>query len=232
MDGNGRWAEKKGLPRSEGHRAGADVVKMVVRACIQKKIRIVSLFAFGNENWARPQNEVNGLMDLFLETLGSVLEELHDNGVKLQFIGDRSQLLPQLQEQMGIAETLMQDNQALICNVLMNYSGKWDIVQATKALAARVARGEMVLDAIDEASFEQSLSTHPLPNPDLLIRTSGEQRISNCFLWQLAYAEMYFSRVCWPEFSLQEFERALDFFDSRERRFGKTSDQLTEDVHV
>lgn len=232
MDGNGRWAEKNGLPRSEGHRAGTEVVKMVVRTCVQKKIDIVSLFAFGSENWARPTNEVDGLMDLFLETLGSGLEELHDNGVKLQFIGDRSQLLPQLQEQMRIAETLMQDNHALICNVLINYSGKWDIVQATKTLAGRLARGEMSVEAIDETCFQQFLSTHPLPNPDLLIRTSGEQRISNCFLWQLAYTEMYFSSVCWPEFSRQEFERALDFFHSRERRFGKTSGQVTEDTHV
>jgi undecaprenyl diphosphate synthase len=222
MDGNGRWAKNRGLSRSEGHREGVNVVKSVIKVCLQKKIGVLSLFAFSSENWSRPANEVDFLMELFIHALGTEIEELHQHGVCLRFTGDRSQLSPSLCKAMQNAEALTGNNQQLILNVAMSYGGRWDIVQASKALAQLVAEGDLLIEEIDDLKFASLLNTHGLPDPDLFIRTSGEQRISNFFLWQLAYAELYFSELLWPDFSSVEFERALTAFSLRQRRYGRT----------
>ena len=232
MDGNGRWAQQRGLPRHEGHLAGVDATKRIVKACVDKKIPILSVWAFGSENWARPAAEVDFLMQLFLQALGREMDELHERGVRICFTGYRDALLPALQELMHQSEKLTLNNDQLIFNIVMNYGGKWDIVQATKKLAGRVAAGTLSLDDINEDSFRQELSIPNLPDPDLFIRTSGEQRLSNFFLWQLAYTELYFSQVNWPDFTATEFDQALASFNSRERRFGQTSVQLIEKNNV
>lgn len=232
MDGNGRWAESQGLPRSEGHRAGVDVVKTMVKTCLAKKIPVLSVWAFGRENWARPVAEVDFLMQLFVEALKRELDELHENGVRLRFTGSRVELSAVLCEQMQWAEEKTYHNTALTLNVVMNYGGKWDIVEAAKTFAEQVARGTVQWSDLTESRFETLLATSDLPDPDLFIRTSGEQRLSNFFLWQLAYAELYFTEVAWPEFSITEFEKALHSFATRERRYGKTSQQCMDVNHV
>ena len=232
MDGNGRWAESRGLSRSEGHGAGVDVVKSIVKGCVEKKIKILSIWAFGSENWARPEKEVNFLMQLFVKALSIEMEELHQSGVLVRFTGNRTQLAPALCEQMQHAEQLTANNTRLTLNVVINYGGKWDIVHATKALATKVANGLISVDQIDEKSFSDELSIHDLPNPDLFIRTGGELRLSNFFLWQLAYTELYFSDVFWPDFTVEELDKALICFNARERRYGKTSKQLAENNYV
>lgn len=221
MDGNGRWAESRGLERMEGHRAGVEAVKPVVEHCLKNEISVLSLFAFSSENWARPQQEVDFLMHLFLQSIQEETKKLHEQGIRIRFIGDRSRLSSDLCGEMQQAETLTTNNQKLMLNFVLNYGGKWDIVQAAKMLASRVANGEVLLDDINESLFAQLLDTAQLPDPDLFIRTSGEQRISNFFLWQLAYTELYFCQVNWPDFSVDEFEKALDFFCMRKRRYGQ-----------
>ncbi|WP_131793529.1 isoprenyl transferase [Legionella brunensis] len=232
MDGNGRWAQSRGLLRVEGHRAGVEAVKTVIRCCLQAQIPVLSLFAFSSENWSRPENEVEFLMQLFMEALGHEVQELHQHGICLHFTGDRAGLSQKLQEQMLAAERLTTDNERLILNVVVNYGGKWDIVQATRNIALRVRDGELGVDAINESLLAQALSTHSLPDPDLFIRTSGEQRISNFFLWQLAYTELYFTDIHWPDFTAEEFKKALKSYSQRERRYGKTSQQLNKAKHV
>lgn len=232
MDGNGRWAESRGLPRSDGHCAGVDVVKTVVRACVEKHISVLSVWAFGSENWARPETEVSFLMQLFVQALTREITELHQNGVRLRFTGNRAQLMPALQEEMRAAEVLTADNPQLTLNVVINYGGKWDVVQAAKTLASQVLDGSLLVEQIDENRFAQQLNPGDLPDPDLFIRTGGEQRLSNFFLWQLAYTELYFSDLYWPDFSIDEFENALLWFQLRERRYGRTSKQLVEKQNV
>lgn len=232
MDGNGRWAENRGLPRFEGHRTGVGVVKTIVQCCLQKNIAVLSLFAFSSENWARPAAEVHFLMELFIASLQHELPELHANGVSLRFSGDRSPLSSALCREMDSAEKQTARNSRLILNVAVNYGGKWDIVQAAKKLAACVAQGKMTLDQIDETAFANGLSTYGLVDPDLFIRTSGEQRISNFFLWQLSFTEFYFTDVPWPDFNEREFEKALNAYHQRERRYGQTSQQLREKPYV
>ncbi|WP_115304981.1 MULTISPECIES: isoprenyl transferase [Legionella] len=232
MDGNGRWAESRGLLRVEGHRAGVEAVKTVIRCCLESQIPILSLFAFSSENWSRPENEVEFLMQLFIEALNHEVQELHQHGIQLKFTGDRGALSAALCEQMHAAEKLTENNERLTLNIVVNYGGKWDIVQATKAIAKKVCAGELMLDAIDEMALAEELSTQGLQDPDLFIRTSGEQRISNFFLWQLAYTELYFTEVHWPDFNADEFQKALASFSRRERRYGKTSQQLKEPNHV
>ncbi len=227
MDGNGRWAQSRGLLRIKGHRAGADAVKSTIRCCLQHQIPILSLFAFSSENWSRPENEVAFLMQLFVEALEREVQGLHHHGISLRFTGDMSGLSQALQEQMQLAEELTKNNKQLILNIVVNYGGKWDLVQAVKKIAKKVDAG-LSVDAIDESLLSQSLSTFDLPDPDLFIRTGGEKRISNFFLWQLAYTELYFADVHWPDFSAEEFEKALASFSRRERRYGKTSQQLNE----
>lgn len=223
MDGNGRWAENRGLARIEGHKAGVESVKKMIRCCLEKKIPCLSLFAFSSENWSRPAEEVNFLMKLFLEALRNELAELNQHGIRMHFTGDRSLLSAVLQKQMHEAETLTRNNQQLILNVVVNYGGKWDIVTAAKKMTQAVVNGQLTLDEINEEAFAQFLDTDGLPEPDLFIRTSGELRISNFFLWQLAYTELYFTEVHWPDFNEHELSLALASFSKRKRRFGLVS---------
>lgn len=233
MDGNGRWAKALGLPRIAGHRAGVDAVKNIVKHCLQKNISTLSLFAFSRENWSRPVQEVDFLMNLFVESLEGELAGLHEHAIHVRFIGDRTQLPSALQTLMDSAEAQQQGVPKLTINVAVNYGGQWDIVQATKQLAQQVLQGEISVDSIDESVFSSALSTKHLPDPDLLIRTSGEQRISNFFLWQFAYTELYFCDVNWPDFTVDEFEQALACFSARERRYGCLTPQKNkEELHV
>lgn len=223
MDGNGRWAESRGLIRIEGHKAGVEAVKKMITCCLEKKIGCLSLFAFSSENWSRPVEEVNFLMGLFLEALQKELPELNEHGIRMRFTGDRSALSAQLQQQMMEAEALTANNKQLILNVVVNYGGKWDILAAAKKMAAAALTGELSLDDVTEARFADFLDTADLPDPDLFIRTSGELRISNFYLWQLAYTELYFTDVYWPDFDEQQLDLALDAFSKRNRRFGLVS---------
>jgi undecaprenyl diphosphate synthase len=226
MDGNGRWARSRGLPRAAGHRTSIKVVRRVVEDCIERKVRHLTLFAFSSENWRRPPDEVGMLMSLFLDALEREVADLHRNQVRLSFIGDRKLLGAELARRMQSAEELTADNQRLNLNVAMAYGGRWDIAQACRSLAADAAAGTLPAAGIDEAQVAGRLALAGIPDPDLLIRTGGEQRISNFLLWNLAYTELYFSDVLWPEFSAAHLDAAFEFFAQRERRFGKTSEQL------
>lgn len=223
MDGNGRWAKKRHLLRVEGHKAGIDAVKMVVEVCLEKKIPVLSLFAFSSENWARPESEVTFLMSLFINALEQEVKTLHEHGVALRFTGCRDLLPLGLRQQMQKAEELTQANTRLVLNIVVNYGGKWDIVQAVKRIITKVKENELKSESINESLVDQHLSMYGLPDPDLFIRTSGEQRISNFFLWQLAYTELYFTPVQWPDFTKEEFNKALVNFEQRERRYGQLS---------
>ncbi|OJX88081.1 MAG: di-trans,poly-cis-decaprenylcistransferase [Legionella sp. 40-6] len=221
MDGNGRWAESRGLPRFEGHKAGVSSVRKIIRGCISRDIRCLSLFAFSSENWARPKEEVGLLMELFVESLQKELPELHQRGIKLRFTGDRSILSPLLQQQMLEAEKTTESNEQLLLNIVVNYGGKWDLVCAAQKVTQEVLSGNLKIEDINENTFSQYLDTQGLPEPDLFIRTSGELRISNFFLWQLAYTELYFTEVHWPDFGEQELDLALIAYSKRKRRFGQ-----------
>lgn len=226
MDGNGRWAELRGLARIEGHKAGVESVKKMISCCLEKKIPCLSLFAFSSENWSRPPEEVNFLMELFINALKKELSELNQHGIKLQFTGDRNPLSVPLQKQMQEAESLTEHNKQLILNIVVNYGGKWDVLRAAKKMTEAVLQEQIALDEIDETSFAQFMDTKGLIDPDLFIRTSGELRISNFFLWQLAYTELYFTETHWPDFHEQELDLALAAFSKRNRRFGRVSSSL------
>ncbi len=226
MDGNGRWARKRHLPRHAGHREGVKAVRRVVEACKLKGVEALTLFAFSSENWRRPQQEVGLLMELFLHTLKKEVNRLDRNGVRLRFIGERSAFPAKLQDLMAAAEAQTAANQELTLTVAANYGGRWDIGQACRHLAARVAAGELQATDIDEDALAAELSLADLPEPDLFVRTGGEQRISNYLLWQLAYTELYFTDTLWPDFDAQAFEVALQSFSSRQRRFGRTGEQV------
>lgn len=220
MDGNGRWAKKNSLARTLGHRAGAKAVKRTVKAAIKYGVEVLTVYAFSTENWRRPKDEVTFLMDLFIKTLNSELSELADAGVKLEFIGDLSKLPNAVREKLLEAKEKTQDNETLTLVVAVNYGGRSEIVEAVKSLSQSVINGDMALDAIDEAAVNQHLALSELPEVDLLIRTSGEQRLSNFLLWQLAYSEFYFTDVHWPDFEEAHFKAALDEYYCRERRYG------------
>jgi undecaprenyl diphosphate synthase len=226
MDGNGRWARSRGLPRPAGHRASVKVVRKVVEECAKRKVSYLTLFAFSSENWRRPPDEVGMLMTLFLDALEREVADLHRNQVRLTFIGDRSLLGPELARRMSAAELLTAGNPGLRLIVAMAYGGRWDIVQACRSLAADAAAGNLTAADIDDAHLTRRLALAGIPDPDLLIRTGGEQRISNFLLWNLAYTELYFSDELWPEFSPAHLDAAFEFFTQRERRFGRTSGQL------
>ena len=226
MDGNGRWARRRHLPRHAGHREGVKAVRRVVEACKVKGIEALTLFAFSSENWRRPQQEVGLLMELFLHTLKKEVTRLDRNDVRLRFIGDRSAFPAKLQVLMNAAETQTAGNKDLNLTVAANYGGRWDIAQASRRLAERVAAGELQAADIDEDTLAGHLSLADLPEPDLFIRTGGEQRISNYLLWQLAYTELYFTDTLWPEFDAVAFDAALQSFSSRQRRFGRTGEQV------
>lgn len=222
MDGNGRWAEARGLPRYAGHERGVETVKTTVKACIAHGVSVLTLFAFSCENWQRPEQEVNFLMNLFFVTLQSHLDELIDQGVSLRFIGDRTAFSEEMQGLMKKAEERSLNNDRLILNLAMNYSGRWDVLQACRRMLAELP-AEKDTSSISEALFTGYLSAGDLPEPDLFIRTSGEQRISNFMLFQLAYTELYFTPVAWPDFTPAVFKEALDAYALRERRYGGLS---------
>jgi undecaprenyl diphosphate synthase len=226
MDGNGRWAKKRFLPRVAGHKAGVDAVRATVKWCAEKKIEVLTLFAFSSENWQRPAQEVSYLMELFIAALESEAKKLHKQNIQLRIIGDRSRFAEKLQQQMQSAEALTASNTGLKLVIAANYGGQWDITEACRQLARDIEQGKLTSQAISAELIETKLTTANLPHPDLFIRTSGEQRISNFMMWQLAYAELYFTDVSWPDFNAQELEKALAFFRTRERRFGRTSEQL------
>jgi len=226
MDGNGRWARRRALPRQAGHQAGIKPVRATVELCAELGIETLTLFAFSSENWRRPPDEVRGLMSLFVDALEREVAELDANGIRLQFIGDLSKLNAQLRSACEAAERRTRNNRRMTLVIAVAYGGRWDIVQAARQLAARAAAGELEPAAIDESVFARELATAQCPPVDLLIRTGGEQRISNFLLWDIAYAEVFFSEVLWPDFTGQELRRALDFYAHRQRRFGKTGEQI------
>jgi undecaprenyl diphosphate synthase len=226
MDGNGRWAKKRFLPRHAGHRAGVSSVRKTVEGCIAHGVEVLTLFAFSSENWRRPAQEVSLLMELFIVSLERETRKLHENGVRLRVIGDRSAFAPLLQEKIAQAEAMTAGNQKLNLVIAANYGGRWDIAEATRRLAAEVESGTLTSADITPEHIEARLSLADLPEPDLFIRTGGEQRISNFLLWQLAYTELHFTPLLWPEFNETAFEAALASFASRQRRFGQTGDQI------
>jgi undecaprenyl diphosphate synthase len=226
MDGNGRWARSRGMPRPAGHRASIKVVRRVVQDCVERGVRYLTLFAFSSENWRRPPDEVGMLMKLFLDSLEREVADLHRNQVRLRFIGDRDLLGAELAKRMRNAETLTADNPGLVLIVAMAYGGRWDIAQACRSLAADAAAGTLSAQSIDESQVAGRLALAGIPDPDLLIRTGGERRISNFLLWNLAYTELFFCDALWPDFSAAHLEAAFEFFMQRERRFGRTSGQV------
>jgi undecaprenyl diphosphate synthase len=230
MDGNGRWARSRGMPRVAGHRASVKVVRKVIEECAQRGVEYLTLFAFSSENWHRPPDEVGMLMGLFLDALVREVADLHRNQVRLRFIGDRASLGQELTERMLAAEELTAANAGLELLVAVAYGGRWDVAQACRALAVEVAAGRLAAQDITENHISARLQLAGIPDPDLLIRTGGEQRISNFLLWNFAYTELYFSDALWPEFSSAHLQAAFLFFTQRERRFGKTSDQITAKV--
>lgn len=227
MDGNGRWANQRGQPRHAGHKAGIEPLRLCVKACAELKIQALTVFAFSSENWRRPADEVGRLMELFMEALEREIAELDTNGVRLRFIGERKSLSIRLQSRIAECEQRTARNSGLQLNVAVSYGGRWDIVEAARALAHRCQSGAMSATDIDEAALAEHLSLSVLPEPDLFIRTGGEQRISNFLLWQLAYAELYFCDVLWPDFDRAQLDRALEFFAQRQRRFGMTGAQVS-----
>ena len=227
MDGNGRWARSRGLPRIAGHRFSIKVVRKIVEACGERKVRYLTLFAFSSENFRRPPDEVGMLMGLFLDALVREVEDLHRSQVRLRFIGDRASLSRELVRRMEDAEALTARNSGLELMVAVAYGGRWDIAQACRALAQGVAAGELRPADITEERLGAGLALAGIPDPDLMIRTGGEQRISNFLLWNLAYTELYFTEVLWPEFSASHLDAAFSQYAQRERRFGKTSAQVS-----
>lgn len=226
MDGNGRWARRRALPRQAGHRAGLKPVRMAVERCVERGIGTLTVFAFSSENWERPADEVSGLMSLFVEAIEKEVDELHANGVRLRFIGDRSVLDKKLRAAADAAEQKTCANTSLDLIVAVAYGGRWDIGRAVAQLAKEVRDGNIAPEAIDERCIAERLATAELPTVDLLIRTGGEKRISNFLLWEIAYSEIYFTDVLWPDFTQSEFDRALESFANRQRRFGRTGDQI------
>ncbi|MFA7542269.1 MAG: polyprenyl diphosphate synthase [Lysobacterales bacterium] len=226
MDGNGRWASQRRRPRTFGHRAGQKAVRAAVEFCLREGIQALTLFAFSSENWQRPASEIKALMDLFLRALDREIKSLQENNVRLRFIGDLDSFDGPLRQRMARGQTVTQGNTALALNVAVSYGGRWDITQACQRLARQVQAGELAPEAIDEAAIDARLSLAELPPLDLLIRTGGERRISNFLLWQLAYAELYFTETLWPDIDPAAMRAACVDFAGRERRYGLTSEQV------
>ncbi|MDD5037485.1 MAG: isoprenyl transferase [Methylococcaceae bacterium] len=226
MDGNGRWAKKRFLPRTAGHRAGVASVRKAIEYCRAQGVKVLTLFAFSSENWRRPAQEVSVLMGLFLSTLEKETHKLHQNNVRLRVIGDRNAFAAELQQRIGDAEKLTAANIGLDLVIAANYGGRWDIAQAARRMAEEVVAGNLSPAAITEESLASYLHLADLPEPDLFIRTGGEQRISNFLLWQLAYTELYFTETLWPDFDETELETAIKDYAGRQRRFGYTGEQV------
>jgi undecaprenyl diphosphate synthase len=228
MDGNGRWAKLRHRPRTFGHNAGRKAVRDVVEGCLRQGVKVLTLFAFSSENWQRPQDEVGALMELFLRALEKEVDELHSNEVRLRFVGDLSAFDDGMRQRMTTAMARTAGNDALHLNVAMNYGGRWDIVQAARKAAESVARGELRAKEIDEALLGHWMSLADLPPLDLFIRTGGECRVSNFLLWQLAYAELHFTDTLWPDFDQACLSSAIEDYARRERRFGRTGEQVAQ----
>jgi len=224
MDGNGRWARKRFLPRVAGHKRGVDVVRDVVKQCAMMNVKFLTLFAFSSENWRRPDDEVSFLMSLFMDALKREVVKLHDNNIRLILIGDRSRFSAELIAQIESSELLTANNTGLVLTVAANYGGRWDVLQATNRMVSALPQK---VGQFEEEDLSPYLSMHYATEPDLFIRTGGEKRISNFLLWQLAYTELYFTDTLWPDFDSKAFSAAIQSYQKRERRFGRTSEQLT-----
>lgn len=229
MDGNNRWAKKHGKGSLAGHRAGVDSVRSVVQGCAELGVEVLTLFAFSSENWQRPPLEVKGLMELFAFALDREVKKLHKHNIRLHVIGDRSRFSQTLQKKISKAEQMTAENTGLIVNVAANYGGKWDIVEAAKCFAQGCLDGQYTPDQLDADLLGSMISLSDQPAPDLCIRTAGEQRISNFLIWQMAYSEYFFSDLLWPDFDKYALGAAIQSYATRERRFGKTSEQLEAD---
>jgi len=227
MDGNGRWAKQRHLPRVAGHRKGAEAVRATVRACVERGVEYLTLFAFSSENWRRPVEEVSFLMDLFVTALEQEVAKLHENGIRFRVVGDLDRFERRIQMLIRDGEALTRDNERLTLTIAANYGGRWDLMQATRRMLAEHPR---LVSGFEESDLEPYLALNYAPEPDLFIRTGGEQRISNFLLWQLAYTELYFTDALWPDFDAASLDLALESYRARERRFGRTSEQLAADV--
>jgi undecaprenyl diphosphate synthase len=228
MDGNNRWAKKRFMPGVAGHKAGVDAVRAVVETSVEQGIEVLTLFAFSSENWRRPEKEVNALMQLFIVALEREVKKLHKNNIRLMIMGDKTAFQQKIQDLITQAEQLTADNDRMTLVIAANYGGQWDIANAAKRIAQDVEAGKLKTEDITEQVFHKYTWLNELPAPDLMIRTGGEERISNFMLWQTAYSEFYFSDALWPDFKQQEYKKALAAFANRVRRFGRTDDQLTE----
>jgi undecaprenyl diphosphate synthase len=226
MDGNGRWAAARALPRPAGHRMGVKSVKQIIEGCARRGVEVLTLFAFSSENWKRPREEVSMLMGRFLEALNNEVGELHESEIRIRFIGNLQQLSTALRERMQHATELTANNRRMTLVIAVAYGGRWDVACAAQELARRCVAGQLQPEAIDEALLGQHMALAGLPDPDLLIRTGGEQRISNFLLWNLAYTELYFCDTLWPDFGERELEAAIAHFGRRQRRFGLTPAQV------
>ena len=226
MDGNGRWAKQRNLPRTAGHRQGIKATQAIIEACVQHEIKYLTMFAFSSENWKRPKTEISVLMDLFVESLQSEVQALDEKGICLRFLGHRPAFSNGLCQHIQRAEELTRANDKLFLNIAMGYGGRWDILQAVKHIVKDVLQEQITAGDIDEVLLENRLVTTGIPAPDLFIRTGGEKRISNFLLWQLAYTELYFSDVLWPDFNPQKLEKAFENYRVRQRRFGLIQEQL------
>jgi undecaprenyl diphosphate synthase len=225
MDGNGRWAQRRALPRHFGHRAGAKAVRATVEGCARRGIEALTVFAFSSENWQRPADEVERLMELFVESIDKEVDELDRNEIRIRFIGDLGRLREGLAAKIAAAEARTADNRRMTLYVAVSYGGRWDIVEAARRVARHVVRGALSVEAIDEPTLGKELQLAEAPEPDLFIRTGGEQRISNFLLWDLAYTELYFCDTLWPDFDDAALEAALRHFTGRQRRYGLTAQQ-------
>ncbi|MFT5506068.1 MAG: undecaprenyl diphosphate synthase [Gammaproteobacteria bacterium] len=226
MDGNGRWAKKRFMPRTLGHKKGVEITRRSIEYFARSKVKHLTLFAFSSENWNRPAEEVGTLMDLFLRSLQENIHELHDKNIRIRFIGDRSAFSSALQGQIGHSEALTAKNSLMTLNIAANYGGQWDICQSVTQIAIKTNEDQFNNSSVSPDQITANLSLADTPDPDLFIRTGGERRISNFLLWQLAYTELYFTDVLWPDFDEREMQKALDDYQGRQRRWGKTGEQL------
>lgn len=231
MDGNGRWAKKRGLPRVAGHKRGVDTVKDIVEACAEIGVKYLTLYTFSTENWKRPKDEVSTLMRLLLNSLKDRVDELCDNDIKLTTIGDTEALPYEVQKQLKADIERTKNNKKMVLNLALSYSGRWEILEAVKKISKAVEKGDIRAEDINEKLFSQFLTTKDLPDPDLVIRTSGEFRVSNFLLWQIAYSEFVITDIYWPDFNRHHLYESIRAFQKRERRFGKVSEQIKKEVN-
>ena len=226
MDGNGRWAEQNGLSRSAGHKAGVKTLRNLIEHGIQLKLTTITVYAFSRENWQRPKKEVQLLLELFISSIESEVKDLHENNIKLNFIGETDKFSEKLKKSMNESESLTTNNSKLTLNVALNYSGRWDIYNALLSIIDDMTSKKITKNEINEELINKKLSLTDYDEPDLLIRTGGEKRLSNYLLWQIAYTELYFTDVLWPDFNTDQLDLALEWYAKRQRRFGKTSEQI------